>query len=132
LPLRRGTGGACYVVPFHDPLQVWKQYHAGAYADLSAKRPRALRLLRAGPSRAGAYGDPYAVSDLTLWLELSRVASTFTGYTHFWHKPDALPLRDVVMASVETEEGRAQARACQRLAGPFPNHLFIDIAARVA
>jgi hypothetical protein len=65
--------------------------HAGAYADLSAKRPRALRLLRGRAIRAGAYGDPYAVSDLTLWHDLSRTASVFTGYTHFWRKPDALP-----------------------------------------
>ena len=39
------------------------------------------------------------------------MANTFTGYTHFWHKPDALPLRNVLMASVETPEARAQAKA---------------------
>lgn len=108
-PLRRAAGGACYVVPFHDPQQVWKQYQAGAYAQPS--RRKALKILRGRAIRCGAYGDPFAVSDLSLWLDLSKTASVFTGYTHFWHKPDALPLRDVVMASVETPEARAQAKA---------------------
>ena len=85
--------------------------HAGAGADAHGPRKRLLRLLKGRAIRSGAYGDPCAVSDLSLWLELSQGASTFTGYTHFWHKPDALPLRDVVMASVETPEARAQAKA---------------------
>jgi len=104
---RPALGGACYVNPrtaasVYRCLTVGSGYAHVADADAIAALGdgRAVRL--------GTYGDPAAVS-VAVWQALVSRAALHTGYTHQWAHAHAL--RGLVMASADTPEEMAQARA---------------------
>lgn len=96
----------CYVA-MHSVTSVWKAYHAGKYPRLS--RADAVAALAGRRVRLGAYGDPSAVSDATLWADLVSQVAGWTGYTHAWRRTSAL--QGLVMASVDTEAEYIDAKA---------------------
>lgn len=103
---RPANGGACYVVVMQGPLVVWKHYQKGGYlpdADAAADACRGRMV------RLGTYGDPAAVPAY-VWMRLLAHAAGHTGYTHQWRSPSNA-LRDLVMASADTAEEAAEARA---------------------
>jgi len=102
-PLRRNQGGACYVLPFKAPINVWRAWQRGSYGAEVEDRAEAGRGLNV---RLGAYGDPAAVP-VRIWRQFLRHASGWTGYTHQWRSRPAL--RRYVMASVESEAEAAEA-----------------------
>jgi len=106
---RPANGGACYVTVFQAPLSVYRAFHRGAYGSQIA--PADAAALVAGRAlRVGSYGDPAAVP-AHIWQDLVDVAATHTGYTHQWHKPAGAGLRGLVMASADSADEMASARA---------------------
>ncbi len=102
-PHKRSAGGSCYVTLHQAPLSVWRAYKRGSYAGDSAVR-KVTRALADGASvRLGAYGDPAAVP-ADVWSALVAQSKTgHTGYTHQWRKAIAGPLRNLCMASCDTD-----------------------------
>jgi hypothetical protein len=101
-PQRWHLGGACYVNIGQAPGAVYRAYKRGAYPlgdPATVGEGRKVRL--------GAYGDPAAVP-ATVWRALVSRALGHTGYTHQWRHA---PLRDLCMASVDTQ---AEWEAAQR------------------
>jgi hypothetical protein len=109
-PHRRGLGGSCYVNLGQGPRSVMDGVNRGIYAsDLAA----AGRASTGRMVRLGTYGDPAAVP-VAVWQALLAQASGNTGYTHHWahlEGPQALDLMALVMASADSAEDRAQAKA---------------------
>jgi hypothetical protein len=104
---RRNQGGACYVVVEQGPLQVYKAWQRGSYADWTKAMPAGA--LSGKRVRFGSYGDPAAVP-YAVWRRVreQRIAG-WTGYTHQWRRPEAARLRNFVMASVDTQAEAAEA-----------------------
>lgn len=116
-------GGKCYVNVTHGPRSVFEAYkrgrypHAVRFANLwFPPNPTGVHAIANGTPcigkgrmvRLGTYGDPAAVP-VQVWVDLLKFSSGHTGYTHQWHRaPD---LRGLAMASVDTPEEHAQARA---------------------
>ena len=110
---------SCYVVVHQGPLSVFRTWKRGRYIDATTDYgwaalaawfardvPRALRL--------GAYGDPSAVHPnvMAALASLARANDcTPLGYTHDWRHPRALHLQGLCMASVDTPDEMAAARA---------------------
>lgn len=111
-PQRPILGGACYVTLAHGPLQVWKKLLRGGYPPVSTVAE--VHSIGAGRMvRLGTYGDPAAVP-VAVWQHLTAYAAGRTGYTHQWADMDAhraLFMRQLVMASCETEDQADTARA---------------------
>jgi len=100
----KNVGRSCYVTIFQAPLNVWKSYHRGIYAngaDLTETfKGRAVRV--------GSYGDPAAVP-MAVWDAVLGEADYWTGYTHAWRQfPE---LSAYCMASADTAEDRWTAQA---------------------
>jgi hypothetical protein len=108
-PHRHSLNGACYVDIGRAPMAIYNAFRRGSYlsAETSADRI-ALGMGRA--VRLGAYGDPAAVP-LRVWADLLFQADCHTGYTHQWREGFALALRDVCMASVDSDAELDTARA---------------------
>jgi len=107
----------CYVTLMHGPLMVWKSFQRGNYMPIDAwedlikapSRADARARIATGRNvRLGTYGDPAAIP-AHVWRELLAESTGHTGYTHQWRMPIADALRDIVMASVDTPDERAQA-----------------------
>jgi hypothetical protein len=99
-------GRACYVNPGQAPLSVWRAFDRGSYPVMS---PSDVADVVAGRAiRLGAYGDP-AMVPLSVWEDLTRNASSWTGYTHQWRTRPAY--RGLLMASADTVTDRREARA---------------------
>ncbi len=98
--------GACYVLVYQAPLQVWKQAQAGAYPPFAR---RYEYLFREREIRLGSYGDPAAVPT-RIWKRVFSLAGSHTGYTHQWRTCDQ-DLQRYLMASVETPQQLQEARA---------------------
>lgn len=102
---RRGLGGGCYVIPAQGPTVVYKAYKAGKYpesletASLKAKNRNV---------RIGSYGDPAAVPAY-VWESLLQYAKGHTGYTHQWQSGKADHVKNICMASADTEQERTKA-----------------------
>jgi len=108
-PQRWHTGGACYVNIGQAPQSIYAAYQRGSYVDSLTASARAL--VGFGQRvRLGAYGDPAAVP-AHVWHELLTGATGHTGYTHQWRREHAQALRSLCMASVDSLEEQAQARA---------------------
>jgi len=60
--------------------------------------------------RLGTYGDPAAVPQ-RIWAAMVSKSAGRTGYTHQWKDPRFAWLKAYVMASVDTPEEAAEARA---------------------
>jgi len=105
-PMRHNTGGACYVLPHHAPLSVYKAYKRGKYLEPNA---RTLEYLKGIPLRFGAYGDPLALSRPVLERLLVN-RSTHTAYSYQWREPDNQWARPYIMASVHNNKDYEQAK----------------------
>lgn len=96
---RHYLGGACYVIPFQAPNNVWSSWKEGKYP---AATKRHINRLRGRAIRFGAYGDP-AAAPYEIWEKLSEVASMTTGYTHQPHLALQEGLLDHCMVSADSE-----------------------------
>lgn len=104
---RRGKGGACYVNVGQGPTIVAKGIARGIYpfdpvAATNACNGRAVRL--------GTYGDPAAVPAY-VWELLLAASKSHTGYTHQWKSGKANHVQEWCMASADSEQERAEAKA---------------------
>ena len=72
----------CYVLPFHAPSRVFKQWQMGKYPQLDELKPKqrqaVMAIFNTVPIRLGAYGDPSCDQDTLQML----VEHKWTGYTH--------------------------------------------------
>lgn len=86
---------------------IYKHFVQGRYQELpEVLTDKLLRQLAVKPFRFGEYGEPVLYS-LENSMRIARV--TFhTGFTHAWREVDA-EWAKILMASVETEEGRELA-----------------------
>lgn len=113
-PLRPITKGPtrCFVRVYQAPLSVWHAYHRGRYAVLGVDFDAALLPeLFAGLSfRIGSYGDPAAIPS-RIWKTATRRVKNRTGYTHQWRERIGAGLKDLCMASVDSESDVATAIA---------------------
>ena len=118
---RWSLGGACYVNIGQGPGSIWRAYKRGNYPDAQLRRseldgqwlafqPALSAVARGRKVRLGAYGDPAAVP-VTVWRYLMENSIGHTGYTHQWRLPVAEPLREMCMASVDTDDEYAQAQS---------------------
>lgn len=105
-PVREGR--TCYVVAAQAPTSVWKAFHRKVYPKLAEGQ---LPLLAWGRLvRIGTYGDPAAVP-ARIWETLAWHSVGWTGYTHQWRMPEAQRLRRILMASVDSDLERREARS---------------------
>ena len=96
----------CYVVVYQAPRSIWQAWANGNVPNMS--RFELAQIVKTRPVRLGAYGDPAAMEPATVQTVVAH-AKRWTGYTHQWQtRPD---LRSACMASVDTPEELAQARA---------------------
>jgi hypothetical protein len=99
----RGDGDhnrGCYVTPFMGPLQIWKQFVAGNYPDVTW--PELQAVVEGRSVRLCAYGDPAAVP-FDVWRTLLATAGGHVAYSHAWKSCDQR-LKTIAMASVDSEE----------------------------
>ena len=101
---------ACYVNWGQAPASIFRAYHRGGYIDLRRKPAVMRRIVSGRMVRMGAAGDP-AMIPLQHWLRVLEGAAGWTGYTHQWRNPWAQTMRELCMASVETETDRYLAQA---------------------
>lgn len=128
---RPANGGSCYVTLIHGPSAVHRSLQRGAYPyardaqvdpqDYSHDSTADVLIQDLGEGRMvrlGTYGDPAAVPAM-VWELLTERAAGRTGYTHQWlrmRSGDAemasqmRQLRELVMASVDSEAERARAQ----------------------
>jgi len=98
-------GRTCYVTWWMAPVNVFKATRA-----VAAIAPAELaRQVRGRFVRVGSYGDPAAVP-FAVWDRALASIAGWTGYTHHWRTCDPR-LRDLLMASVESEAGADEAQA---------------------
>jgi hypothetical protein len=95
--------GICYVLVHQAPQAVWKSYRDGKYKYATGVELRGL------PVRLGSYGDPVAVPPHII-RTIVKHARTWTGYTHQWRLPGVQQYKPWLMASVDTEDERLEAR----------------------
>ena len=93
--------GTCYVLKHQAPLAVWRKYTAGGYKPGVLPKGSLVRL--------GAWGDP-GMLPLSTLKKILKGSRGHTGYTHQWKR---LPSKyaDLLMASVDSEEEKAEANA---------------------
>lgn len=106
-PLRglNGKTRACYVNAGQAPQGIWRAFKRGAYPKLDDTSVFTDRVIR-----FGAYGDPTHLP-YSLAKEISEQSQGWTGYTHQWRNPLLQSWRNLVMASVETEEQATEAQS---------------------
>jgi hypothetical protein len=104
----RNVGRSCYVEVHFGVRNVWLAWKRGNYPD----RFRVGDIVRLGHSRTirlGSYGDPAAVP-FWVWRSLTHASAWSMGYTRQWRTCHSEFSR-LCMASVESEEERAEAKA---------------------
>lgn len=101
------TDRSCYVNVGQGPNAIFRALMKGRYPTLNEEQTRAIGAGRM--VRLGTYGDPFAVP-VAVWRALIADAIGHTGYTHTWRDPAAQALRDLCMASADTDDERAQAQ----------------------
>lgn len=102
------TGRICYVDVYRAPTAIYSAYLRGAYPRIDPLDPAARDQLIGRKLRMGAYGDPAAI-DTLLWFQLIEYCDGWTGYTAQWRKAHAQGLRELCMASVQSEREHAAA-----------------------
>jgi hypothetical protein len=98
----------CYVDVGKSVQAVFGAWIRGAYPLMSPAE--GARRLAGRKVRLGAYGDPAAIP-ADHWRALLAVADGHTGYSHQWREAFAQSMRDLVMASADSESDRDIARA---------------------
>jgi hypothetical protein len=113
-PLRPINKGAtrCYVRVYQAPLSVWNAYQRGRYATPGVEFDAALlpELFSGLSFRIGSYGDPAAIP-AGIWKRATRRVKNRTGYTHQWRKRIGAGLKNLCMASADSEADVADAVA---------------------
>lgn len=96
-PLRPALEGGCYVNLGQAALAIWKSWCRGGYPpfDVEAFRDKFVRF--------GAYGEPVLIP-LSKVVEITAVASGWTGYTHQWRKYRYEQYRRYFMASCSGDD----------------------------
>ena len=99
-PLRHSLGGACYVVLFMGPRQVYKGWvDTGKRIDNDQEF---LELLKGKKVRFGSYGDPAHIPAY-LVSEIIAGSAGHTAYTHQWRNPAVSAIwKGRAMASCDT------------------------------
>lgn len=106
----RGTR-TCYVNLGQGVQSVLSCFGRGGYQDYTNDPTSIEELGRGRMVRLGTWGDPAAVP-LPTWELLLGDSVGHTGYTHQWRSERlAAPIRDLVMASCETEADVLKAKA---------------------
>lgn len=104
-----GGLGTCYVNVGWGVNQVWKSWRQGKYqratTDVRAWMRETFHI------RLGAYGDPVAVPSSVWHSILPTKLLDSTGYTHQWRNKKAVGYKGFLMASVESEAERVEAKA---------------------
>jgi|14BtaG_2_1085337.scaffolds.fasta_scaffold27511_3 hypothetical protein len=104
--LKQSAGGACYVVLFQAPFQVWKSYKKGSYKHLELNQYH--KYFTDAKIRFGAYGDPAALP-IEILASLKAYAANNTSYTHQWKDKASQGLKTMSMASVDNEHEAKEA-----------------------
>lgn len=104
------NAGTCYVVVRQGATIVSRAFRAGSYRDMTRYVDIVSEILAGSMVRLGTYGDPAAVP-IAVWRELLASMAGWVGYTHQWHRPQAQPLRDLCMASVDSAGELIAARS---------------------
>lgn len=104
-----GRGRSCYVIVSQGPLTVYRALMRGLYP-VSAGPHEVEEIGRGRMVRLGTYGDPAAVPAI-VWRSLVAHAAGWTGYSHQWRAPVAADLRDLCMASADSEQEARDAVA---------------------
>lgn len=103
-----GRKRTCYVNVGQSVAVIWGAWVRGAYPLISPAD--GARMLADRVVRIGSYGDPAAIP-AGHWLDLIAHAVGHTGYSHQWRRAIAQELRDIVMASADSEQDRDLARS---------------------
>ena len=113
-PLRPINKGAtrCYVCVYQAPLSVWNAYQRGRYAVAGVDFDAALlpEIFAGLAFRIGSYGDPAAIPP-NVWQRVTRYVKSRTGYTHQWDKRIGAGLKNLCMASADSESDVMRANA---------------------
>lgn len=97
---------SCYV-HLGQVGNLWDAYIQGP-VDYAYSDAHIAQFVKDRVVRLGAYGDPAAVP-ANVWRTLIGPARAHIGYTHQWRHRVARPLRNLVMASVDSPEEREEA-----------------------
>lgn len=105
----RNVNRSCYVLEFQAPASIYRSAARGNVPTVDS--PAAIAELgRDRNVRLGSYGDPAAVPAY-MWRALTRYARMHAGYTHQCRSGAHNHLRDLVMASCDSERDRTDAAA---------------------
>ena len=109
---------SCYVRKFHGPAKVYRTFKVGRYPlvkDLTPKdKTKVLSILKSKTVRLGAYGDPLA--DVETSIYLAAINPQVLGYSHQWKNADDISfgtgvwVHSFLMASVDSPEDYKQAK----------------------
>lgn len=102
------VGRSCFVEYHWGVRNVWLAQRRGNYPE-TVRVTDLIRLGEARMIRLGSYGDPAAVP-FWVWRSLAHASALTIGYTHAWRNCHA-ELKTLCMASVDSEEERAEAKA---------------------
>lgn len=103
-----GGKGSCYVNVTWGVNQIWKCWREGKYQLATTELRHWMR--DTFHIRFGAYGDPVAVPKRVWNSILPRDPMNATGYTHAWRSSKARDYMNFLMASVESDAERAEAK----------------------
>lgn len=85
----------CYVNVARAPWQVFEKYNRGGYDYLPD-----YSVFDNKPVRLGAYGEPVLIP-ISIIRKIVSHASSWTGYSHQWHRPIFQKYSDYLMASCD-------------------------------
>ena len=103
--------GACYVLVFQAPRNVWETYHRGRYIDATqASDDDVARIFESKTFRLGSYGNPSAVP-ARVWRAATRRCKAHAGYDHMWRDPANAEFSEFCMASVDSAAEALEAQA---------------------
>ena len=102
------TCRSCYVNIGRSVAAVFGAFTRGAYPVLSRAERRAIG--RGRMVRLGTYGDPAAIP-IGTWRDVLAESIGHTGYSHQWQDARFQALREYCMASVDSADELALARA---------------------
>jgi len=102
----------CYVRVYQAPRSVYEAYKRGRYAVAGVDFDAALlpEIFSGLAFRIGSYGDPAAIP-ASIWKIATRNVKNRTGYTHQWDKRIGAGLKNLCMASADSESDVVRANA---------------------
>ncbi len=103
-----GGKGTCYVNVPWGVNNVWKFWKKGNYPQATLELRRRMR--ETNHIRFGSYGDPVAVPKKVWKALLPDNPLNATGYTHAWRNSKSRDYKSFLMASVESDAERVEAK----------------------